>query len=142
MNGHEIEREARLQAMAEAAERQGLPAGADPAVDGYRLVMRALRMPLAHALPADFAARVARRVALPEERHALEDGLLSLLLLGVGITGLVYLQPVMAGVLASMHVDLPRVPWPLLVAAAAAVSVAWLVDRGATHWKHHHHDAM
>jgi hypothetical protein len=59
-------------------------------------------------------------------------------LLGIGITGLVYLQPVLATVLESMHVSVPRVPWPLLVAAGAAVAVAWLVDRGATHWKQHH----
>jgi len=142
MNGHErndeLQREASLQAQAEAAERQGLPHGANPAVDRYRLVLRALRAPLAIDLPADFAARVARRIAPPEERHALEDGLLRLLLLGIGITGLFYLQPVLATVLDSMHVSLPRVPWPLLVAAAAAVAVAWLVDRGATHWKQQH----
>jgi hypothetical protein len=143
MNGHEWDedysREAQLQAQADAAERQGLPPGGDPAVDRYRLVVRALRTPLAIELPADFAAQLARRIALPEERHSLEDGLLSLLLLGIGITGLAYLQPVLASVLEGMHVSLPRVPWPLLVAASAAVAVAWLVDRSATLWKQQHH---
>ena len=139
---HDDANDARRQAQAEAAERQGLPPGGDPAIDRYRLVMRALRMPLALDLPAGFAAQVAARIVPAEERNALEDGLLSLLLLGIGITGLAYLQPVLASVLESMHVSLPTVPWPLLGAAGAAVAVAWLVDRGATLWKQHHQHAF
>jgi hypothetical protein len=138
MNEFDVEREARLQAEAEAAERQGLPAGASPTVDRYRLVLRALRQPLDMQLPAGFAAQVAARIAHPEERASVEDWLTSLVLLAVGVTGLAYLQPVMASVLASMHVSLPPVPWPLLGAAGAAVIVAWAVDRGATQWKQHH----
>lgn len=138
MNGYDIEREAALQARAEAAERQGLPPGEGAAVDRYRLVLRALRQPLAAQLPAGFAAQVAARIAHPEDKASVEDWLISLVLLAVGVTGLAYLQPVMASVLASMHVSLPRVPWPLLAAAGAALAVAWAVDRGAAQWKHHH----
>lgn len=138
MNGHDIDHEARLQAKAEAAERAGAPPGGNAAVDRYRLVLRALREPLAQQLPAGFAAQVARRITLPEERSSLEDWLTSVALLGVGITGLAFMQPVMASVLASMHVALPPVPWHLLGVAAAAVAMAWLVDRAATRWKHSH----
>lgn len=129
------DRDARLQDVAERAERQGLAAGGDAAVDRYRLVMRALRRPLAVQLPADFAARVAARIVLPEERGSVEDWLVSIVLLGVGVAGLFYLQPVMAGVLASVHFALPKVPWPLLVAGAIAIGVAWAVDHGAAHLK-------
>lgn len=138
MNGHESERDARLQAQAEAAERAGLAPGGNAAVDRYRLVLRALRQPLDAQLPPGFAAQVAARIAHPEERSSLEDGLLSLLLLGVGAAGLFYLQPVMASVLAGMHVTLPQVPWHLLATAGAAVALAWLVDRVATQWKQQH----
>lgn len=138
MNTNFDERDARLQAQAEAAERAGLPAGGNAAVDRYRLVMRALRQPTDAQLPAGFAAQVAARIAHPEERSAFEDWLVSVALLAVGIAGLTYLQPVMATVLAGMHVSLPQVPWHLLAAAAAAVAVAWLVDRGASRWKQDH----
>jgi hypothetical protein len=135
------ERDARLQAQAEAAERAGLGASGNAGVDRYRLVLRALRQPLEAQLPAGFAAQVAARVAHPEERTAFEDWLVSVALLALGVTGLFYLQPVMATVLAGVHVSLPPVPWHLLAAAAAAVAVAWLVDRGASRWKqdHAHH---
>ena len=128
-------RDARLQAEAERAERNGLAPGANAGVDRYRLVMRALRQPLAVQLPADFAARVSARIVLPEERGSVEDWLVSVLLLAVGVAGLLYLQPVMAEVLASMNFRLPTVPWPLLLAGGVAMSVAWAVDQGAARFK-------
>jgi len=127
--------DARLQDAAERAERLGLAPGANPAVDRYRLVMRAMRQPLAAQLPADFAARIAARIVLPEERGSVEDWLVSVLLLAVGVAGLLYLQPVMADVLASMHFALPKVPWPLLVASGIAVAVALAVDWGVAQLK-------
>lgn len=129
------DRDARLQAEAERAERMGLPPGGSAAVDRYRLVMRALRQPLAVQLPADFAARMAARIVMPDERGSLDDWLVSVLLLAVGVAGLVYLQPVMAQVLASVHFAMPKVPWPLLAAGGIAVGVAWAVDRGAAQLK-------
>ena len=128
-------RDARLQAEAERAERNGLAPGANAGVDRYRLVMRALRQPLAVQLPADFAARVSARIVLPEERGSVEDWLVSVLLLAVGVAGLLYLQPVMAEVLASMNFRLPSVPWPLLLAGGVAMGVAWAVDQGAARFK-------
>jgi hypothetical protein len=136
MNMHE--REERRQAEAEAAERRQLPPGGDPAVDEYRLVIRALRQPLPEALPADFAARVARRLRFAEERGSLEDWLVTVLMLGLAGAGLVYLLPVLARVAGRLHVDLPTLPWPLLGAAALAVACAWVVDRGASHWRDGH----
>jgi hypothetical protein len=131
-------RDERLQAEAERAERLGLASGANAAVDRYRLVMRALRQPLPAQLPADFAVRLARRIVQPEERGSIEDWLVSIVLFGVGVAGLFYLQPVMASVLESVHFTLPRVPWSLLVAVGIAIGVAWAVDRGAAQFKRTH----
>ena len=143
MNNHQMEEQARLQLLAEQAEKQGLPPGGNAALDGYRLVVRALRQPLAQQLPADFAARVAARVAAragaPEESTRLEDWLMSLLLLVLAGTGLFYVQPVMAEVFSQLHVRLPAIPWPLLGAAAASVAVAWALDRGAIGWHQRPH---
>ena len=136
MNMHDREQEERLQAEAEAAERQQLPAGANPRVDEYRLVLRALRHPPAFGLPADFAARVARRVLYAEERGTAEDWTVTVLMLAMAAGGLWYLVPMLSKLAASVQVRLPTLPWPLLVATAVAVGVAWTVDRGATHWRH------
>jgi hypothetical protein len=132
------EQEERLQAEAEAAERKQLPPGANPIVNQYRLVMRALREAPGEGLPADFAARVARRVMFAEERGSFEDWMITALMLVMAAAGLFYLQPVLAGVAGSFHLQLPALPWPLLFAAALAVVVAWAIDHGATSWRQHH----
>src|SRR5207342_2766488 len=98
MNVHDREHEARLQAEAEAAERQQLPPAANPAVNEYRLVMRALRQPPPDGLPADFAARMARRVLYAEERGSLEDWMVTILMLLLAAGAMFYLQPVLAQV--------------------------------------------
>ena len=133
MNVHDREHEARLQAEAEAAERQQLPPAANPAVNEYRLVMRALRQPPSEDLPADFAARVARRVLFAEERGSLEDWLVTGLMLAMAAGALFYIQPVMAKVAGAFQMSLPTLPWPLLMAAAVAVGLAWAVDQGVSH---------
>jgi hypothetical protein len=132
MNVHDREHEARLQAEAEAAERQQLPPAANPAVNEYRLVMRALRQPPPDGLPADFAARVARRVLFAEERGSFEDWLVTGLMLAMAAGALFYLQPVLAQVAGAFQVSLPALPWPLLMAAAVAVGLAWAVDQGVS----------
>lgn len=134
MNAHDLEQEARLQEQAEQAERQRSPASGNPALDRYRLVLRALRQPLAAQLPADFAAKVAARAVFPEEKASVEDWLMTLLLLAMAVAGLVFALPVMAGILGQLHFNVPTLPWPLLVAAAASVAVAWALDRGAVRW--------
>lgn len=135
MNNHDSDAQARLQAQAEIAERQDLPAGRDPQVDQYRLVIRALRQPPTEQLPADFAARIAARVQLTEDGSSIEDWMVTALLLTMAIVGLVYVQPVMATVIDRLHFKLPTLPWPLLVAAAVSLALAWAVDRGASAWR-------
>jgi len=131
MNVHDREHEARLQAEAEAAERQQLPPAANPAVNEYRLVMRALRQPPPDGLPADFAARLARRVLYAEERGSLEDWMVTILMLLLAAGAMFYLQPVLAQVAGAFQLTLPALPWPLLFAAATAVGLAWAIDQGA-----------
>ena len=138
MNMHDREHEERLQAEAEAAERQQLPPGADPRVDEYRLVLRALRHPPALGLPADFAARVARRMLYAEERGTAEDWIVTVLMLAMAAGGLWYLVPMLSSLAGAFQVRLPALPWPLLVATGAAVAVAWAVDHGAVRWRQHH----
>jgi len=142
MNSHDInqqglEQQARLQAQAELAERQQLPPSGDPALDRYRLVIRALNQPVAAQLPADFAARIAARVGFSEERSSLEDWLMTGLMLVLAVSGLFYMRPVMASILDQFHFQLPSLPWPLLGATVVSVAVAWALDRGA--FGHHHH---
>ena len=131
MKPEDIDREMRLQAAAEVAERLGQPAGADPGLDRHRLVIRALNRPTALQLPADFAARLAKRILLAEEKSGVEDWLMTLLLLGVGVIGLVYMQPVIALVVQRVHIEVPELPWPMIAATGAAIAVAWIVDRSA-----------
>ena len=134
MNTHESEadRDARLQRAALEAERLGLPPG-DPVLDRERLLLRALRAEPPAALPADFAARVAQRAERVATRAGPEDWMMTLLLGGLGIGALVYLQPFLLGVLRTLdlRVALPTLPWPMLVATAVAIGVAWAVDQGA-----------
>jgi len=130
MNTRDRELEERLQAEAEAAERQQLPAGGNPGVDEYRLVLRALRQPPFDGLPMDFAARVARRAIYAEERGSIEDWIITGLMLGLAIGAMYFLQPLAVHIVAAFHVSLPSVPWPLLFAAALAVAGAWAVEQG------------
>lgn len=131
MNRPSDERDSDLQLRAEQAERQGLPQGVDPQLDRYRLVLRALRQPLSEQLPEGFAALVAARLPLPEDKHVLEDALMTLLMLVMAAAALVYVRPVVASVLSSLQLQLPDVPWPLLLAGGVSVVVAWAIDRGA-----------
>jgi len=139
MNNQDNDLQSRMQAQAEVAERQGLRAGNDAGVDRYRLVLRALRQPLADQLPADFARRVAARVALVEEGGSLDDWLVTLLLLGMAIAGVVYVQPAMASIVGQLNFTLPTLPWPLLGAAGVSVALAWVIDAGASGWHRRPH---
>jgi len=137
MKSRDMEQQIRLQALAEQAERQHLPASGDPRIDSYRLVMRALRQPPALQLPADFAASLAAKLNLSEEKTSLEDLLVTGVLLAMAVVGLVYVQPVMASIVGQFHLKLPTIPWPLLVAACVSVGLAWAIDRGALRLRNH-----
>jgi hypothetical protein len=133
MNSQDREHEAQLQAAAEQAERSGQPTG-DSAVDAYRLVIRAVRQAPMPALPEDFARRVAARVSPAADKASMEDGMASLLLLGMALGGGGYFLPRFWPLLSSLPLglpalNLPAVSWPLLIAAAAGIGLAWAIDR-------------
>lgn len=130
MNSHDQDREARLQAAAEQAERQGLPSGIDPELDRMRLVIRALRQEPTAQLSPNFARAVAVLAARREKRAAPEDWVMTALMGLLGIGGLVYMMPIMGKVMGEMHVSLPRLPWPMVIATVVAIAAAWAVDQG------------
>lgn len=132
MNIERSEHEARLQALAEQAEREGLAASGDPQLDRYRLVARALRQPLMHALPEDFAAHVLRRIGHAEERSGLEDGLTTALLLVMAVVGLLVMQPFLGVIIDQFQVSIPDLPWPQLVGSVFCIGVVWQIDRFLT----------
>jgi len=140
MNTNDVDRDMRLQVEAERAEREGLPAGRDPRVDRYRLVMRALRQPLEPRLPADFDSRVAE-LALQRDGDGFEDLLVSLLLLAMGIGALLFVGPSLAKMAQSIvNISLPQLPWHSAVMAGICIGVVWAVDRLLTlqGWKRTH----
>ena len=66
MNTNEFdEREWQAQERARLAARDGTGPAGDPLAARYRRVAESLRAPLPDALPADFAAQMARRVQVP-----------------------------------------------------------------------------
>ena len=132
------DQEARIQAEAERAEREGLASGRDPRVDRYRLVVRALRQPLEPQLPADFAPRVAA-IALQRDRgEGLEEWIVVLLMLAMGVGALVFVGPALAGMMHTVvSVQLPPLPWHQAVMAAACIGVAWASERGFARLRDH-----
>lgn len=139
MNSQQQEREARLQAAAEEAERLGLPAGKDPELDRHRLVLRALRQEPEQQLSANFARAMAVLAARREQKSAPEDWLMTALLGALGIGSLVYLAPFTVKVLGALHLGLPQLPWPMLAATVAAIAVAGAVDQGLLRFESKRH---
>ncbi len=129
---HGRDNDMRLQAEAERAEREGLPAGRDAHVDRYRLIVRALRQPLEPQLPADFDTRVAK-LAMQRDGDGFEDVMISLLLLAMGVGALLYVGPSLAHMAQSMiSISLPPLPWHQVAMAAICIGVAWGIDQGWT----------
>ena len=127
MNTNRVELEARLQALAEQSEKSGQTASDDPQLDRYRLVTRALRQPLLHDLPEDFAARVLLRIGQAEERSSVEEWLTTLLLLVLAVVGLMVLQPYFGLIIAQLRIPTPNLPWPQLLGSALSIAaVCWL----------------
>ncbi|HTA65326.1 MAG TPA: hypothetical protein VK753_07470 [Xanthomonadaceae bacterium] len=130
------DRDLRLQAEAERAEREGLAAGSDPRLDRYRLVVRALRQPLEPQLPVDFAARVAAMAARRERGDGFEDWLVALLMAAMGVGALLFVVPALANAVQAMAtIRLPLLPWHQAVATIVCIGVAWAFERG---WIHLH----
>lgn len=131
MNPQELERQAQLQAAAEQAERLGM-ASADPEVERYRAVIRALRRPLPMQLPADFARQVAEQA---ERRHAsagLEAWLTRTMMLLMIVVGLALALPTLGTALETTMALMPRLPIGFVVAAVLSVGAVWLIDLGWT----------
>ena len=128
MNTNDHERAAQWQTAAEHAEKSAAPPG-NPEVDAYRLVIRAVRQAQMPAMPGDFSTRVASRVALSADRAGFEDGMVTLLLLGMALGGGGYFLPRVWPALSFLPISLPHLSWNLLLAAAAGLALAWGIDR-------------
>lgn len=127
MNTHDLEREARLQALAEQRERDGSRL-ADPEVDAYRLVQRAVVRAPVPSIPAGFVARMGQLVRDFEASDRLEARILAVavacavvLAVGMGAWMLFAALPSAAGVVG-------EVPWGMLLAAAAGLAGCGVLD--------------
>lgn len=132
---HDHDHETRLQARAERIEREGLPA-ADPAVDAYRLVHRAVRRAPLPPVPDGFAARVARQARALDaadrlERRILWGGVAILL----AVTAFVAM-PALAYSISAVGALLPRAPWAMLGTCAIGLAACALWDAGQRHGRH------
>jgi hypothetical protein len=128
---NDVDRDMRLQAEAESAERAGLSPGSDPEVDRHRLIVRALRRPLEPQLPDDFAVRVAR-LAAHRSGTGVEDFLVTSLLLVMGIAALLFLGPALAkAAQVIVSSQLPaQLSWRPLGTAAVCIGLVWMIDSG------------
>ncbi len=129
---HLHEREWQAQERALRCERLHATDSGDPRVARYRLIVRALRQPLPEALPADFAAQMAR---LAGARAALDVGveqrlmqaLVAALALAIGVVVLLYGQAAWQAVLAVWPQSSARASqWAL--ALAACVGLTWTFE--------------
>ena len=136
MNTHEEntrqEREWQAQERALDDERNGAVPGEDPLQARYRLIARALRQPLPHALPDDFATRVAARARL-QAAHASPDlrieqrlvrALVAVLALSAAVAVAWYGQQW----LRAIAVLLPGAAMNWTLALMACVGLSWSFD--------------
>lgn len=134
MNPFPLNEEMRKQELAEAAERAAAPAGVDPDVEAYRLVLRAAALPLAEQLPTDFSAQVAAAVTTEEvpsilDRLAPSVGLAILIIAGFATSG-DYLAAAMRQVSElGSALGGGRIPWSMLCGAVLALAAVGMSDR-------------
>ena len=140
---HEHEWQAQEHAL--QAERLGLdPAGDDARVRRYRVLARTLRQPLPDTLPADFAQRVAARVAtrpaMPASGGSRLESTLLIILAGIFViaAGVVlardeqtWLPAIRAALPAADPHDLR---WPL--AFVGCLGLSWLLAQWQRHVQH------
>lgn len=125
------EREWQAQERALQEERLHL-GGGDPRLGSYRAIARALRQPLPHGLPADFARQLAARLGRAPLDTRVEQGLLRGLVALFGLSGAVvaamYGQAWLPAILAVLPASSPNaMPW--LLAVAACVGMSWAFDQ-------------
>jgi len=133
-------RERQAQLAAERAEREHLPPGGDPEVERYRLIVRALREPVAPGLPEDFAARVAAQAEAAASRPGFEarlTGVLMWVLLIVGVLFAGRLCVEALQVVAAWFVEIPAMR--ILVFAGLCIGAAWALDLGWSARRAMHH---
>jgi hypothetical protein len=143
MNTNEFdEREWQAQERARLAARDGTGPAGDPLAARYRRVAESLRAPLPDALPADFAAQMARRVQVPASVAAtpvesrFELGLTRALVGVFGLAGAVvaamYGAQWLPPILDVLHLDSAAATnWAM--ALGACVGASWLVDQLRRH---------
>ena len=138
---HPSQVELEVQTRAERAEREQASSG-DAQVDRYRLVLRALRRPLATELDADFTARVLQRVAERERQSTLEDSIVTVMLLLLSLGGAAFAFPYLAPLIAEMGSTVPladnalgqaqsllaQLPWPTLIGTGLCIGTLMLID--------------
>jgi hypothetical protein len=139
------EREWQAQEHALQAERLGLdPAGDDARVRRYRVLARTLRQPLPETLPADFAQRVAARVAtlpaMPAPAGNRFESILLIVLAGIFVVaaGVVLAHDEQTW-LPTMRAMLPPTDphglrWPL--AFVGCLGLSWLLSQWQRHVQH------
>jgi hypothetical protein len=132
------EREWQAQEHALQAERLGLdPAGDDTRVRRYRVLARTLRQPLPETLPADFAQRVAARVAtlpaMPASAGSRFESILlivltSILVLAAGVVLARHEQTWLPAIRATLPpADSHGLRWPL--AFVGCLGLSWLLSQ-------------
>ena len=125
------EREWQAQERALQAERLHL-SDADPRLGSYRAIARALRQPLPHGLPADFARQLAARLGRAPLDTRVEQGLLrgllALLVLSGAVVAAMYGQTWLPAIVAVLPDSSPNaMHW--LLAVAACVGMSWAFDQ-------------
>ena len=131
MNTHE-QHEWQAQERALHDERTGAAPSDDPLQAHYRLVARALRQPLPHALPHDFAVRLAAR-ALLQAAHAppdlrIEQRLVRALIAVLALSAAVAVAWYGQQWLQAITVLLPGAALNWTLALMACVGLSWSFD--------------
>jgi hypothetical protein len=132
IDGHSIDdREWQAQERALQEERLHLASG-DPRLAPYRAIARALRQPLPHGLPADFARALAARLGRAPLDTRVEQGLLrglvTLFALSGAVVAAIYGQAWVPAILAVLPASSPNaMHW--LLAVGACVGMSWGFDQ-------------
>ena len=126
------DREWQLQERALQAERLHL-GDADPRLASYRAIARALRQPMAHGLPADFARQLAARLGRAPLDTRVEQtllrGLVTLLALSGAVVAAMYGQAWLPAILAVLPTGSSPNAMHWLLAVVACVGMSWAFDQ-------------
>ena len=133
IDGHSIDdREWQAQERALQEERLHLASG-DPRLVPYRAVARALRQPLPHGLPADFAralaARLGRAPLDTRVEQGLVRGLVTLFALSGAVVAALYGQSWVPAILAVVPASSSPNAMHWLLAVVACVGMSWAFDQ-------------